>query len=172
MALKTLFLVKERRDVFRSKAMRTCIIILLSAAALSTQLLEKPKERSVSYKTSFVAFPADCNANPPMVFGGKLLSEMDRCAAITARRFLYESKIKDAVTVLINNVKFHAPAQVKDLIIVSATVREVGEKSITIWVRVEKETEDELTLLVDGEFVFVAYDIKTKKSVPHGLKLK
>jgi len=114
-----------------------------------------------------------------MVFGGKLLAEMDRIAGITTRRFLYNSPtgVRDAVTVAINNVKFHRSAQVKDLIVVMGHVTAVGAKSVTVAVRVERETMEKSgvvrELLVEGEFVFVsvAIDPETKqsKAVPHGL---
>lgn len=123
----------------------------------------------------FVAFPGDCNANPPMVFGGKLLAEMDRIAGITTRRFLYNSPtgVRDAVTVAINGVKCHRSAQVKDLIVVMGHVAAVGAKSVTIAVRVERETMEKSgvirELLAEGEFVFVAYDREKGVAVPHGL---
>ena len=127
---------------------------------------------NTKHETSFVAFPQDCNANPPMVFGGKLLSEMDRCAGITARRFLYNSNVRDAVTVAVNNVVFHKAAEVKDLLIVTGTVIKVGDKSITIKVTVEKETKDTKELVVSGEFVYVAFDLTSKKAVSHFMKLE
>lgn len=127
---------------------------------------------SPSFTSGFVVFPQDCNANLPMCFGGKLLAEMDRCAGITTRRFLYKSAAKDAVTVAINNVTFHKSAEVKDLVIVSGTVVKAGKKSVTVKVTVEKETREGRTLLVEGEFVFVAYDLATKQAVEHGLEIK
>ncbi len=129
--------------------------------------------------SSFVVFPVDCNANPPMLFGGKILAEMDRIAGITTRRFLYESPTgaKDAVTIAINGIKFHRSAQVKDLVVVQGTVTKIGDKSVTVSVRVERESlEDKLIvreLLAEGEFVFVSVTIdpetKQSKSIPHGL---
>lgn len=128
--------------------------------------------------SSFVVFAGDCNANPPMLFGGKLLAEMDRMAGITTRRFLYDSSTaRDAVTVAVNNVKFHRPAQVKDLLIVLGMVMATGEKSVTVGVRVERETMEGggviRELIAEGEFVYVAVTIdpetKKSKAVPHGL---
>ncbi len=126
---------------------------------------------NTTHETSFVVFPQDCNANPPMLFGGKILAEMDRCAGVTTRRFLYASTVHDAVTVAINDVKFHKPGEVKDLIVVTGTVVKVGEKSITVKVTVERELPDKRELLAEGEFVFVAYDTAAKKSASHGLTL-
>lgn len=128
---------------------------------------------NTTHTTSFVVFPQDCNANPPMLFGGKLLAEMDRCAGITTRRLLYSSPTgaKDAVTRSIDNVVFYKPAQVKDLIIVTGNVESVGEKSITVHVTVIKETANQKELIVEGKFTFVAYNLAEMKSMPHGIIL-
>ena len=127
--------------------------------------------------SEFVVFPSDCNANPPMLFGGKILAEMDRIAGITTRRALYESPTgaRDAVTIAINSVKFHRSGKVKDLCRVTGTVTNVGEKSLTVAVRVERETMGrdgvEFELLAEGEFVFVSVTIdgEKRKPIPHGL---
>lgn len=121
--------------------------------------------------SAFVVFPQDCNANPPMCFGGKLLAEMDRCAGITVRRFLYRSTVRDAVTVAVDNVRFIKAAQVKDLLVVTGEVVKVGEKTITIAVKVEREGVEANELLVSGEFTFCSFDLASKKAVPHGLTL-
>jgi acyl-CoA hydrolase len=125
----------------------------------------------LSSSTAFVVFPQDCNANPPMAFGGKLLSEMDRCAGITTRRFLYSSTVRDAVTVAINHVRFHKAAEIKDLVVVTGTVVGAGEKSITVRVTVERELAAGRELLVEGEFIFCAYDLAARRAAPHGLVL-
>lgn len=147
-------------------------VIIALLVLLQIYLAISQHEVNTTHTTSFVVFPQDCNSNPPMLFGGKILSEMDRCAGITARRFLYASPngTKDAVTVGINNVKFHKAGQVKDLLFITGTVTEVGTKSIKMKVKVEREVSNiEKELIADGEFVFVAYDLKEKKAVPHGI---
>lgn len=108
-----------------------------------------------------------------MLFGGKLLAEMDRCAGITTRRFLYASPAgaKNAVTLAINNVTFRKGAEVKDLIFVTGTVVKVGGKTVTVKVAAERETATGRELLVDGEFVFCAFDLETKKGIAHGIVL-
>ncbi len=145
------------------------IIIFGWALLLPSQIFSL----ETKHETSFVVFPVDCNANPPMLFGGKVLSEMDRCAAIAARRLLYGSPATgDYVTVGVNNVKFIKSGQVKDLIYVKAEVVKLGEKSITINVVVERETKDlKRETLATAEYVFVAYDVVNKKAVSHGLNL-
>lgn len=133
--------------------------------------LQAPKA-NLSHTTSFVVFPQDSNANPPMAFGGKLLAEMDRTAGITVRRFLYQSPLKarDAVTVSIRDLDFKKSAQVKDLLFVTGTVVETGTKSITMRVKVERELADETReLLLEGTFVFCSYDLTSKTAIPHGL---
>lgn len=72
---------------------------------------------------------------PPMIFGGKLLSEMDICAAMTTRRFLYASnEAKDAVTVAVKNVSFFVGAVIGDLIYLEGEVVRTGSTSIDIHV--------------------------------------
>ena len=131
------------------------------------------KAVNIEHTTSFVVQPQDTNHNYPMLFGGKVLAEMDRCAGITTRRFLYHSPTgaKDAVTIAINSVKFLKGGEVKDLLFVSGKVIKVGEKSITVKVTVERETKKGKELLTEGEYVFVAYDLGLRKAVVHGLKL-
>lgn len=127
------------------------------------------------HQTSFVVYPGDCNANnPPACFGGKLLSEMDRTAGITVRRFLYASpnaSTIQAATVAINNVKFHSAARVRDLLFVRGIVTATGEKSITVKVYVEREGPSTIReTIVEGEFVFCAIGADGK-SMPHGLAM-
>lgn len=140
---------------------------------LSLVLIACDPKLNLEHTTSFVVFPQDCNANPPMLFGGKILSEMDRCAGITTRRLLYASpEAKDAVTIAIKDVTFHKAGEIKDLIFVTGKVVELGKKTVKIYVKAEKETETGRELLVDGYFIFCAYDLKTRKAVEHKLEMK
>lgn len=149
------------------KTVLSVLLFLISLPAIEAQ------ELNLKHSTSFVVQPQDSNHNYPMLFGGKTLAEMDRCAGITTRRLLYGSPTgaKDAVTIAINNVKFHKSGQVKDLIFVTGQVVKLGEKSITMKVIVEAETKEGRTLLAEAEYVFVAYDLEKKVAIPHGLKL-
>lgn len=129
------------------------------------------------FTTSFVVFPQDTNYMPPMVFGGKMLAEMDIAAATAVRRLLYSSPAgaKDAVTVGVESVKFHAGAEVKDLIFLDAEIVKVGIKSVSVQVKGYREhpsREQPLReLMCEGLFHFSAYDLGTKKAIPHGLTL-
>lgn len=147
---------------------------MLTVALLLAILCSDVVEVSTTHETSFVVFPQDCNANPPMLFGGKILAEMDRCAGITTRRFLYSSPhgVRDAVTVGITDVAFISPGKVKDLIFVRGTIVDVGDKSIKVKVEVEREALGKRELISRGTFIFVAYDAEKQQSVRHGLGLK
>jgi acyl-CoA hydrolase len=154
--------------------MKSLILCLCLFLVSGCEQPEKAKvDLNLHHTTSFVVFPQDCNANPPMLFGGKILAEMDRCAGITVRRLLYASPTgaKDAVTVSINNVKFHKAGEVKDLIFITGKVVKTGNSSITLEVIVERELPDKREVLVTGEVVFVSFDLQTKKAIPHGIVL-
>ena len=79
--------------------------------------------------------------------------------------------VRDAVTVAVNDVCFHKSAKVKDLVVVSARISHVGAKSLTVDVKAECDTETGRELLVDGKFVFVAYDLTKAKAVEHRVQL-
>ncbi len=119
-------------------------------------------------------FPQDTNYMPPMVFGGKMLSEMDIAAACAVRRFLYSSPtgVRDAVTVQVTDVTFFAGAEIKDLIHVHALVVKAGIKSVDVAVTCFRENPDGThDKMAEGKFKFVAYDLDRRTAVPHGIKL-
>ncbi len=143
-----------------------CFLTLLLSLTVAAQ--------EATTQTSFVVFPADCNSNPPAAFGGKLMAEMDRAAAIAVRRFLYKSPTgaKDAVTVAVEDMQFKLPAKVKDLLVVEAAVCEAGRTSVKVSVTIKRETRDGFEIVTTGKFIFVSVDISTGKSLPHGLSFK
>ncbi len=135
----------------------------------------------VVHETSFFVFPQDTNYHKDMVFGGKMLSEMDLCAAAVANKALYFSKTaKDALTVAVN-VQFLKGAKVKDLVYIRGTLSKLGIKSLAISVEAYKETpnynsDGELLGLIrhkmaEGVYTFTAFDMANEKSVAHGLTL-
>lgn len=69
------------------------------------------------------------------VFGGVILSMMDKCAAIAAFRHARNN----VVTVSIDRVDFREPIHVGDLVIMRASVNYVGRTSMEVGVRVEAE---------------------------------
>jgi acyl-CoA hydrolase len=88
-------------------------------------------------KTSFLVMSPDCNHTNRTVFGGKVLAEIDKIAFIEVLRWLEdeESVCNDAVTYLVENVKFDCPAYIGDIVYLSAEVKEFRNKSITVEVK-------------------------------------
>ncbi len=78
--------------------------------------------------------PKDANVLGP-VFGGKILSMVDRAAAVAAMR---HAGCK-AVTVSIDRVDFNEPIYVGELVMCKSRVNYVGRTSMEIGVRVEAE---------------------------------
>jgi acyl-CoA thioesterase YciA len=125
---------------------------------------------ATEHETSFVVYPADCNHNGTL-FGGKIMAEMDRCAGVATRRWLYGSNAKDAVTISADGISFRKTGKVKDMIFVRAKIIDVGKKTVTLGVNVERETSDgEREILAIGTFVFCAVDLVTGKAIEHGRK--
>lgn len=142
---------------------------------------EKVKIENITHTTNFFIFPQDTNYHPPMVFGGKMLSEMDICAAGAVRRALYDSPTaKDALTVAVNNARFLKGAVVKDMIFMVATITKLGIKSLEVHVEAFKEqpvvlgpgyyVKADRTKMAEADFVFTAYDMKYEKSIAHNLE--
>jgi acyl-CoA hydrolase len=69
------------------------------------------------------------------VFGGVILSMMDKAAAIAAIRHARLS----VVTASIDRVDFREPVKVGDLVVMHASVNYVGRSSMEVGVRVEAE---------------------------------
>jgi acyl-CoA hydrolase len=69
------------------------------------------------------------------VFGGVILSMMDKCAAIAAFRHARAN----VVTVSIDRVSFREPIHVGDLVIMRSSVNFVGRTSMEVGVRVLAE---------------------------------
>lgn len=78
--------------------------------------------------------PRDANVLGP-VFGGKILSMVDRAAAVAAMR---HGGCK-AVTVSVDRIDFNEPIYVGELVMCKARVNYVGRTSMEIGVRVEAE---------------------------------
>lgn len=151
--------------------MRTLFVILPLFLVSGSDPKVEIQTKNVEHTTSFVVYPADTN-HLDSCFGGKLLAEMDKTCGIACRRLLYDSDYSHAVTVGIEKVTFHNPARVGDLLFITATVVRVGDKSITLDVKIESEHRKiGRTSICSGTFTFVAYDIHGKKAVPHGIRM-
>jgi acyl-CoA hydrolase len=90
--------------------------------------------RESMHETSALMMPGDSN-NLGHVFGGVILSHMDKSAAVSALRHARNP----VVTVSIDRVDFREPIHVGDLVILKTAVNYVGTSSIEVGVRVEAE---------------------------------
>jgi acyl-CoA hydrolase len=97
-----------------------------------TRLSKTVKESR--HETSELMMPGDAN-NLGHVFGGVILSMMDKCAAIAAFRHSRAS----VVTASIDRVDFREPIHLGDLVVMKASVNYVGRSSMEVGVRVEAE---------------------------------
>lgn len=90
--------------------------------------------RASRHETSEIMMPQHAN-NLGHVFGGVILSMMDRTAAVAAIRHARKS----CVTVSIDRVDFREPIHLGDLVIMRANVNFAGRTSVEVGVRVEAE---------------------------------
>ena len=95
--------------------------------------LSKSVRESVS-ETSELMMPEHAN-NLGHVFGGVILSMMDKCAAIAAFRHSRAS----VVTASIDRVDFREPIHLGDLVVMKSSVNYAGRTSMEVGVRVEAE---------------------------------
>lgn len=86
------------------------------------------------HETSEIMMPQHAN-NLGHVFGGVILSMMDRSAAVAAIRHARMT----CVTASIDRVDFREPVRLGDLVIMKSSVNFVGKTSMEIGVRVESE---------------------------------
>lgn len=86
------------------------------------------------HETSEIMMPQHSNVLGH-IFGGVILSMMDKTAAVSAFRHARNA----CVTVSIDRVDFREPIHVGDLIIMKASVNYTGRTSMEVGVRVEAE---------------------------------
>jgi acyl-CoA hydrolase len=90
--------------------------------------------RDSQHETSELMMPQHAN-NLGHVFGGVILSMMDRTSAVAAIRHARSS----CVTVSVDRVDFREPIHLGDLVVMKASVNFVGRTSMEVGVRVEAE---------------------------------
>ena len=98
----------------------------------SVRVMKTVKESQ--HESSQLMMPGDAN-NLGHVFGGVVLSMMDKTAAIAALRHCRTS----VVTASIDRVDFREPIHLGDLLVMKASVNYVGRTSMEVGVRVEAE---------------------------------
>lgn len=100
---------------------------------MSQSRASKPVRES-RHETSELMMPHHAN-NLGHVFGGIMLSMMDKTAAVAAFRHCR----LNVVTASIDRVDFREPIYVGDLVVMQASVNFVGRTSMEVGVRVEAE---------------------------------
>lgn len=90
------------------------------------------------------------------IFGGWILSQMDRAGGITAIRFAGGP----VATVAIEAMKFHAPVHIGDWLSVYTDITKTGRTSITIHVEVTvvRRGHEQEIMVTEGDYIFVALD--------------
>jgi len=111
--------------------------------------------------------PANANGAGD-IFGGWLVAQMDLAGAMIAVK-----KAKGrVVTVAINDVLFHQPVFVGDLLCLYVDVVKLGKSSITVEVEVEAERAGgQIESVTSARLVYVAID-ENRKPVPVFEKVK
>jgi acyl-CoA hydrolase len=99
-----------------------------------TERGRKKPVRDSQHETSELMMPHHAN-NLGHVFGGVMLSMMDKTAAVAAFRHCR----LNVVTASIDRVDFREPIHVGDLVVMKASVNFVGRTSMEVGVRVEAE---------------------------------
>ncbi len=106
--------------------------------------------------------PRDTNAHGT-VFGGIILSYIDVAGGVEAVR---HTKHERFVTVAMNEVIFHEPVFIGDLVSFYASTVKVGNTSITIHVEVEAErfgSKGQVVRVTSADLVYVAINTNREK---------
>ncbi len=103
--------------------------------------------------------PADVNPQGT-IFGGVILSYIDKAGAIGARRevVLAGGKQPFLVTAAINRVEFRQPVLVGDVVRFLTHLVRIGKTSITVHVHVEADRDSQVLPVTDAELVYVGID--------------
>lgn len=116
-----------------------------------------------THETNFIVMPKDCNwmDEGKLIFGGKMLAEMDLCAAGLIKKVLRSSPCDSAVTVGVNDVSFIRGARAGDLVVLKATLWNTGKelnKSKSIDIKIEGwiDSNEGMLKKCEGMFSWVA----------------
>jgi acyl-CoA hydrolase len=120
-----------------------------------TPMQPRPVSESAIHDQTSMVFPNDLNSLGTL-FGGRVLEQADRVAAVVARR--HSSRV--CVTLGVDSVRFLAPARHGDVLVFQSAVNRVWRTSMEIGVKVW--AEDFKTMqrrhIFSAYFTFVAVD--------------
>lgn len=122
-------------------------------------LQPKPVASSALREQAYFVFPNDLNANDT-VFGGLIMAQMDRYAAVVADR--HASGV--CVTVGVDAVHFISPARKGDILIFNAAVNRAWNSSMEVGCKVEAEKVGggERRHILSAYLTFIALDAQGK----------
>ncbi|HJU65078.1 MAG TPA: acyl-CoA thioesterase, partial [Gemmatimonadaceae bacterium] len=106
----------------------------LTTRSISGERRPRRAVRESQHEASELMMPQHAN-NLGHVFGGVILSMMDRTAAVAAIRHARQN----CVTVSVDRVDFREPIHLGDLVVMKASVNYAGRSSMEVGVRVEAE---------------------------------
>ena len=132
--------------------------------------LHSPAPASASRATMSELMMPNMANNLGHVFGGVILSLIDRAAAVAAIRHARQP----CVTVSIDRVDFHEPIRLGELVMAIASVNYVGSTSMEVGVRIEAENlkTGERRHTNSSYVTFVAIDEAHQPSPVRGLMLE
>jgi len=124
---------------------------------------------------SFTVMLRDCNFNTDkttnknnILFGGKILHDMDFAGAKVVRRATYGVGMDMIVTASMDRTNFEKPAFIGDIITYVATIKAIGTTSIQVRLKVTRESLDGfIEDMCSSNMTFVT--IKDGKPFPHEL---
>ena len=124
--------------------------------------MSEPETRDAAIRLTMM--PRDTNAHGT-VFGGVILSYLDVAGGVEAVR---HTKHERFVTVAMNEIIFHEPVFIGDLVSFYAKTLRVGNSSITIHVEVEAErfgNKGKKVRVTSADLTFVAINEKREKVI-------
>lgn len=118
-------------------------------------------ERQMLLRT--VPMPADTNANGD-IFGGWIMSQMDLAGGILAKK----ASRGRTVTVAVDEMVFHKPVQVGDVVCCYGYVQKTGRTSVTValevWVNpILRDDDSERMQVTSAHFTYVCIDDDGRK---------
>jgi acyl-CoA hydrolase len=128
---------------------------------------------------SFTVMPKDCNFNNNtennnknnILFGGKLMYEIDYAGAKLVRRATYDVDCDTIVTACVSETNFKKSAYIGDLISMKVELKKLGRTSIDVRVKVSRESlKGEIEDICSSNMTFVCK--KDGKPYPHKLNFE
>lgn len=118
-----------------------------------------------------VMMPRDTNPHGT-IFGGVLLSYIDQAGAVGARHALRSRGWPERmiVTVAMDQVEFHQPVFVGDVVSFTTSVKRFGRTSICVHVDVEADRDGEPVKLTEADVTYVAVSEDSGGRAPVPLK--